>query len=229
MPTHTTPSGSICLLAGLGNPGPRYANTRHNIGFMAVEALRARLEQKFPHCLEMLSKPKGCYELWKAQVFAKTWLLVKPLTYMNLSGEAVAPLANFYKIPITDILAVHDELDLPLGRLRFKRGGGLAGHNGLRSLEACLGSRDFLRLRLGIGKPSQADVVNYVTSSFFPPEVPVLEKVLDAAANALLLFMEHGLSQSMQEANAINLAPAAEKAEPDPAAAKAGEKFDPTL
>lgn len=222
MTVNPLPPGSIALLAGLGNPGPRYAPTRHNIGFMAVDALRIRLEDKFPGCSERLVKPKGCYELWKAQVFGKTWLLVKPLTYMNLSGEAVAPLANFYKISPPGILAVHDELDLPLGRLRFKRGGGLAGHNGLKSLEACLGSRDFLRLRLGIDKPAQGEVINYVTSPFSATETTVLEKVLDAAAASLLLFMEHGLTPAMQEANSINLTPQREK--PQAAKNPSGER-----
>ena len=205
-------SAPMTMLVGLGNPGPRYHETRHNIGFMAIDALLRKLEDAFPGCCESLGKPKGCYELWRARVFKKNWLLVKPLTFMNLSGEAVGPLAGFYKLDIHDILVVHDELDLPLGRLRFKRGGGLAGHNGLKSLEACLGSRDFVRLRLGIDKPQQQEqMVNYVTSRFRPEEAAIVEKILPAAVSALLLYMEQGLTHAMQEANAVNFAPAPEK------------------
>ena len=193
------------MLAGLGNPGPKYQDTRHNIGFMAIDALRARLEDLFPGCCEEVTKPRGRHELWRARAFGKTWLLVKPMTFMNLSGEAVAPLAGFYKLAIPNILVVHDELDLPLGRLKFKQGGGLAGHNGLKSLDACLGSRDFARLRLGIDKPQDPEqVVNYVTSRFRPAELPVLEKTLPAAVSALLVYMEQGLTTAMQEANGIN-------------------------
>ena len=193
------------MLVGLGNPGPNYQDTRHNIGFMAIDALRARLEELFPGCCQEVTKPKGRYELWRARAFAKTWLLAKPLTFMNLSGEAVAPLAGFYKLDVGDILVVHDELDLPLGRMRFKRGGGLAGHNGLKSLDACLGSREFPRLRLGVDKPQDPDqIVTYVTSRFKPVELPVLEKILPAAVAALLLYMEQGLTPAMQEANGID-------------------------
>ena len=204
-------STPAALLAGLGNPGPKYQDTRHNIGFMVIDALRMRLEDLFPGCCEKLAKPKGCYELWRAQAFAKSWLLVKPQTFMNLSGEAVAPLAGFYKLNAQDILVVHDELDLALGRMKFKRGGGLAGHNGSKSLDACLGSRDFVRLRLGIDKPQdQAQIINYVTTRFSPTELPILEKALPAAVSALLLYMEQGLTLAMQEANAVDFAPKTE-------------------
>lgn len=204
----STPSA---MLAGLGNPGPKYQDTRHNIGFMVIDALRARLEGLFPGCCEEVTKPRGQYELWRARAFDQTWLLVKPMTFMNLSGEAVAPLASFYKLNIPNILVVHDELDLPLGRMKFKQGGGLAGHNGLKSLDACLGSRDFARLRLGIDKPqNQEQVVNYVTSKFRPAELPILEKTLPAAVSALIVYMEQGLTPAMQEANGINFAPSLE-------------------
>ena len=200
------------MLVGLGNPGPKYHETRHNIGFMVIDALLRKLEDAFPGCSEGLAKPKGSYELWRARVFDKTWLLVKPLTFMNLSGEAVGPLANFYKLSSHDMLVVHDELDLPLGRMRFKRGGGLAGHNGLKSLEACLGSRDFTRLRLGIDKPQQPEqMANYVTSRFRPDELSILEKILPAAVSALLLYMKHGLTRAMQDANTVNFVPVQEK------------------
>ena len=205
-------SPPVAMLVGLGNPGPKYHETRHNIGFMAIDALLRKLEDAFPGCSEKLLKPKGCYELWRTRVFNKTWLLVKPLTFMNLSGEAVAPLAGFYKLDSRDVLVVHDELDLPLGRMKFKRGGGLAGHNGLKSLEACMGSSDFIRLRMGIDKPQQQEqMVNYVTSRFRPEETVIVEKILPSAVSALLLYMESGLTQAMQEANAVNFAPVQEK------------------
>ncbi len=209
----TTYDSSIpaAMLVGLGNPGQKYQETRHNVGFMVIDALLRKLEDMFPGCSQSLVKPKGHYELWRARIFGKTWLLVKPLTFMNLSGEAVGPLAGFYKLDSRDILVIHDELDLPLGRMKFKRGGGLAGHNGLKSLEACLGSRDFLRLRLGIGKPqAEEQMASYVTNRFMPMERPVVEKILSTAAASLLLYMEHGLTRAMQDANAVNFAPALE-------------------
>lgn len=190
------------MLVGLGNPGSRYADTRHNIGFMVIDALIRQLEETFPGCSERIVKPKGSYELFRVHVFAKTWLLLKPMTYMNLSGEAAGPLAAFYKLKAQNILVIHDELDLPLGRIKFKQGGGLAGHNGLKSLEDCLGSRDFIRLRLGIDKPEQGEIVNYVTSRFKPVEMQALNKTLSEAVFALLSYMENGLSEAMRKANA---------------------------
>ena len=204
MSFYNSSASEISMLVGLGNPGARYQDTRHNVGFMVIDALLQELEKLFPGCAEKILKPKGRYELWRVKAFSRVWLLVKPLTFMNLSGEAVGPLAAFYKLDLQNILAIHDELDLPLGRMKFKRGGGLAGHNGLKSLEAYLGSREFIRLRLGIDKPEQGEVINYVTSRFKAEESPILKKTLSAAVSALLLYMKEGLTQAMQEANAVN-------------------------
>lgn len=204
MSSYDSSTPEVSMLVGLGNPGTRYQDTRHNIGFMAIDALLRQLEKLFPGCAEKILKPKGRYELWRVKAFSRVWLLVKPLTFMNLSGEAVGPLAAFYKLDRQSILVIHDELDLPLGRMKFKRGGGLAGHNGLKSLEACLGSREFLRLRLGIDKPEQGEVINYVTSRFKLEESSILEEILSAAVSALLLYMKNGLTQAMQEANAVD-------------------------
>ncbi len=211
---YASSASDVSMLVGLGNPGVRYQDTRHNVGFMVIDALLRQLEELFPGCGEKILKPKGRYELWRVKAFSRIWLLVKPLTFMNLSGEAVGPLTAFYKLDRQNILVIHDELDLPLGRMKFKRGGGLAGHNGLKSLEAYLGSREFIRLRLGIDKPEQGEVVNYVTSRFKPEELPILEKTLPAAVSALLLYMKEGLTRAMQEANAVNFSPK-EKAAPE--------------
>ena len=160
------------LVVGQGNPGERYARTRHNLGFMVLD----RLGLSF--------RPRG--EALVAE--AEGGLFLKPLTYYNLTGRAVAPLARFYKIPPERILVVHDEMDLPLGRIRFKAGGSAAGNRGVLSIEEALGTRAFHRLRLGIGKPPDPSRgAEYVLSPFREEELPVVERVLEAIEKALEL------------------------------------------
>lgn len=149
-PTHTM---TIKLIVGLGNPGSEYEHTRHNAGFWLIDGLARqwnaplRAEKKFHGETARANRPEG--EIW----------LLKPDTYMNLSGKAVAALAQFYKIPPAQILVVHDELDIPCGQIRFKLGGGNGGHNGLKDIQAKLGTADFYRLRLGIGHPGDRNLV----------------------------------------------------------------------
>lgn len=150
-------SSKIELIAGLGNPGSKYEGTRHNVGFWFVDHL---------------ARSKGCPlhhdnkfhgELGKTSIDGHDIWLIKPMTFMNRSGQAVSALANYYKIPVENILVIHDELDLPAGTLRLKKGGGHGGHNGLRDMIAHFSSNEFMRLRIGIGHPGASnEVSNYV-------------------------------------------------------------------
>jgi PTH1 family peptidyl-tRNA hydrolase len=155
---------------------------------------------------EKLSAPRQKFELWKAWLAplpSLPWLLLKPLTYMNLSGEAVRQVLAYYQLKPNDLLVAHDEMDLPLGRMRFKLGGGAAGHKGVLSIEQALGSGDFYRLRLGIGKKNTHDAVSYVTSSFAPGEQSVLEEVLQAACSFLPCFVETDFEEMRRRINSF--------------------------
>lgn len=170
----------IQLVAGLGNPGPEYAGTRHNAGFWWVERVAAavgaawRREARFHG--QVTRVRSGGHDTW----------LIEPATYMNLSGRAVAALARFYKIPPEALLVAHDELDLAPGVVKLKRGGGVAGHNGLKDIAAQLGSHDFWRLRIGIGHPGQgADVAGYVLR---PPRAEEAAAMDDAIGRSVELW-----------------------------------------
>ena len=194
------------LIAGLGNPGPQYDGTRHNIGFMAIDALHERLAKnafgRAPlETPQDISGVKHRCELWKAQHNGSMWLFCKPQTFMNLSGESIASLARFYRIPAESILVVHDELDIPLGRMRAKSGGGPAGHNGLKSIVNVLGTNEFNRLRIGIGKPEKGEVINWVLSRFSVSDRALVEKIVQAATDVMLIYMESGIKKAMQKAS----------------------------
>ncbi|HSO07601.1 MAG TPA: aminoacyl-tRNA hydrolase [Pelomicrobium sp.] len=185
-------SAPIQLVAGLGNPGPEYADTRHNAGFWWVERVGAprhaawRTEAKFHGQLARVRESGQ-----------ETWLL-KPATFMNLSGRAVAALARFYKIAPAAILVAHDELDLPPGVVKLKRGGGVAGHNGLKDIAMQLGTPDFWRLRIGIGHPGQgADVANYVLKAPRAEEGAAIEEAIERSAALWPLIAEGNLEAAM--------------------------------
>lgn len=196
------------LLAGLGNPGPKYAATRHNFGFMLVDALAEKLEDRASAGLAPVSAAKGKGDMWQARPVASKppWLLLKPMTFMNLSGDAVAPVLRFYKMQPDQLLVVHDELDLPMGRMKMKFGGGNAGHNGLKSIAERLGTNDFYRLRLGIGRPLVGETVDYVLSSFTQEELPTVSKILDAALKALATFARVGPERATEQVNSFRIA-----------------------
>lgn len=183
------------LIVGQGNPGAQYLRSKHNVGWQVLDRLG----------LEFRIKGNGgIAEL--ALGGEKGWVM-KPLTYYNGSGRAVAPLARFYKIPEDRILVIHDELDLPLGKIRFKKGGGNAGNYGLESITQALGSSAFHRLRIGIGKPpSPEEGANWVLSGFRPEQMPVLDKVLEAAAEAVKVWVVEGFQAAQQRFNGLNLA-----------------------
>lgn len=179
-PTESRKPVDLKLIAGLGNPGPQYLKTRHNAGFWFVDQLAAQYQTSFR------PEPKYKGETAKINIAGQPIILLKPLTFMNKSGESVAPLVNFYKFPLSSVLIVYDELDLPPGVARFKRGGGPGGHNGLRSLIRWLGSNEFARLRLGIGHPGQAsEVVHYVLRSAPPDEQALLQEAINASLHEI--------------------------------------------
>jgi len=170
----------MLLLVGLGNPGPKYAKNRHNIGFMAVDRIAARHGFGPWRARFQADVAEGAIASVKA-------LLMKPRTYMNESGRAVSEAARFYKTALADIVAFHDELDLAPGKLRVKVGGGNAGHNGLRSITAHMGN-DYKRVRLGIGHPGRDAVLSYVLNDFGKSEQPWVEALTDGVAEAAELL-----------------------------------------
>src|SRR6266481_5791191 len=172
------------LIVGLGNPGPRYARNRHNIGFMAAEALARHYG--FPAFRDRF---KG--ELSEGVIAGARRLLLRPQTFMNDSGDSVLAAMSFYKIAPEEIVVIHDELDLVPGKVRVKRGGGAAGHNGLRSMDRILGTQDYWRVRLGIGPPGQKGrVLGHVLGDFVKEDREWLLPVLDAVADAAPMLIE---------------------------------------
>jgi PTH1 family peptidyl-tRNA hydrolase len=170
-------SASVCLIAALGNPGGQYQYHRHNVGFMVGEELRRR------HGLPTLrNRFKGL--AGEGTIAGARVALLLPMTYMNLSGTAVAEAARWYKTSVDDLLVIHDEVELPFGEVRLKEGGGLGGHNGLRSIEQHLGSRDFWRVRVGVGRPGSTHrpLADHVLESFSEPREEVL-LLIGAAAD----------------------------------------------
>jgi PTH1 family peptidyl-tRNA hydrolase len=183
------------LVVGLGNPGARYVDTRHNVGFLVVDALarRARVDPS----KEQLGALVG-----KGSVGGQPALLAKPQSFMNLSGGPVQQLAAFHKVPLSRLVVVHDELDLPFGDVRVKVGGGHGGHNGLRDLHARLGSADYARVRVGISRPPREwDTADYVLARWTPDESARLLDVVDAAADAVESVVRDGTAAAMNKLN----------------------------
>jgi PTH1 family peptidyl-tRNA hydrolase len=185
------------VIAGLGNPGPQYQWTRHNAGFIFLDRL-AHLEN-IPITRKSFS---GLVGEWSHG--GKRLVLLKPQTFMNLSGRAVMQALQFYKLPLSQLVVAHDELDLPFGTVRFKQGGGHGGHNGLRSIMEQLGSGDFLRLRIGIGRPSHGDTTNFVLGTIPPDQMETLPRVLDGGLDMLEMMLDEGLPKAMSLYNNRN-------------------------
>ncbi|MFV0370788.1 MAG: aminoacyl-tRNA hydrolase [Azonexus sp.] len=181
------------LIVGLGNPGPEYADTRHNVGFWYVDRLAAQLKTGLAPQAKFFGLAARTGEFW----------LLQPTTFMNRSGQAVAALANFYKITPAEILVIHDELDLPPGGIRLKQGGGNGGHNGLKDIQAKLGSADFWRLRLGIGHPRTLNLAQQVVDFVLHPprkdELPDIEHALDRSLAAWPLIAAGGYASAQKE------------------------------
>jgi PTH1 family peptidyl-tRNA hydrolase len=178
------------LVVGLGNPGPEYARNRHNAGFMIIDLLATRVGARFGrHRRAVAQVAEGHLGAGGPRL-----VLAKPMTFMNLSGGPAAALSRFYKIPAERIVALHDELDIPYGQIRLKLGGGEGGHNGLRSLSQSLGTRDYLRVRFGIGRPpGRQDPADYVLSDFSVAERRELDLLVDKATDATEVILTSGL------------------------------------
>jgi len=183
------------LIAGLGNPGREYRENRHNIGFMALDRLAVRLGLSYSRLESKALLTKGEHQ-------GRRLLLAKPQTYMNLSGQAVGALLRYYKVPLENLLVIYDDVDLPLGSLRLRPGGGSSGQKGMASIIERLGSQDFPRLRIGIGRPpGRMEAAAYVLEDFSRQEAEVLPEILDRSAEAVLTFTVEGLAAAMNRFN----------------------------
>lgn len=181
-------SSALAMVVGLGNPGPGYAGHRHNVGAMVVDLLATRVGGRF-------KAHRGGAEVLEGRLGSRRVVLAKPRSYMNVSGGAVTGTARFFKIAPTDLVVVHDDLDLDFGVLKLKRGGGEGGHNGLRSISTSLDTRDYLRVRVGIGRPpGRMDPADYVLRDFSAAERRELDFLVDRAADAVEELLATGLT-----------------------------------
>ncbi len=191
------------IILGLGNPGKKYLNTRHNLGYMVVDAFLQRLERDSDWDVKNcsgLSQGSAWFCRWHQS--GQTFMLLKPGTYMNRSGIALAEAKRKHFFSPEQLLVVHDELDLEPGRIKMKKGGGFAGHNGLRSVAEQMGFRDFLRLRMGIGRPAPGrETASYVLQKFIPREKELLQEAMALAVEGLFMFCRQGFLEAQKEIN----------------------------
>lgn len=182
----------IQLFVGLGNPGAQYAATRHNAGFWWIDSVAAG------NGCKLLHESKFSGDAGRLKIHANEAWLLKPATFMNKSGRAVAALANFYKIPPEAVLVIHDELDLPAGSIKLKKGGGHGGHNGLKDIIACLGTNEFWRMRIGIDHPGDRNaVVNYVLNAPMREEQKLIDAAIDNSMPVLPALLEGNMDVAM--------------------------------
>lgn len=182
-------SSDTWLVAGLGNPGPGYAGNRHNVGQMVLDELAKRVGSKFKTHPSRAQIIQGRINVGGPRV-----VLAKPMTYMNLSGGPVANLAKFFGIGVENLIVVHDEIDIPFDTVKLKRGGGEGGHNGLRDISKAMGSKDYLRVRAGVGRPAgRMDTADWVLQDFSKSEKQNLPFLIDNSADAVELLMSSGL------------------------------------
>jgi PTH1 family peptidyl-tRNA hydrolase len=187
------------LVVGLGNPGPRYADTRHNVGFAVVDLLAERMGVRFA-----LHKRSNS-EIAEGRLSGDKVVLAKPRTYMNESGGPVAGLVRYFSVEPENLVVAHDDLDLDFGQIRLKRGGGEGGHNGLRSITRSLGTKDYLRLRFGIGRPpGRQDPADFVLKKFSGTERKELDFAVDLAADAAEALLEQGLEATQNRFHALS-------------------------
>ena len=185
------------LVVGLGNPGPQYAKTRHNVGFMVADVLAARIGVPFK-----VHKKSGA-EVATGRLGGRSVVLAKPRCYMNESGRQIGPLAKFYSIAPGDVIVIHDELDIDFSKVRLKLGGGEGGHNGLRSVAQALGSKDFQRVRIGIGRPpGRKDPAAFVLEPFSSTDRTEVPTLCELAADATELLAEVGLEPAQNQVHA---------------------------
>jgi PTH1 family peptidyl-tRNA hydrolase len=189
------PDQAPWLVVGLGNPGPAYAGNRHNVGFMVLDLLAERVHGRF-------KAHKGKADIVETRLAGERAVLAKPRSYMNMSGGPVVSLSRFFRVPVEQLVVVHDELDLAPGMLRVKAGGGDNGHNGLRSIRSSLASGEFLRVRVGIGRPpGRQDPADYVLRDFSAAERKELGVTVERAADAVESLIQDGLAQAQNAHN----------------------------
>jgi peptidyl-tRNA hydrolase, PTH1 family len=182
------------LIVGLGNPGSKYLWTRHNAGFMVLDELARRAGIPVTRKTFSGLYGEGAYR-------GERLLLLKPQTFMNLSGRSVNPALHFHRLSLQDLIVIHDDIDIPFGRIKLKEGGGHAGHNGLRSLMQELGGGQFARIRVGVGRPLHGDAADYVLSPFVRDEQALLPRILEGAVDFLELLLAEGLPKAMSLCN----------------------------
>jgi PTH1 family peptidyl-tRNA hydrolase len=187
------------LIVGLGNPGRAYANNRHNIGFLCVNHFARTQGIRF-------DRKQGRARIGLGKVAGNEVVVTKPQTYMNYSGQSVSSLIQKFNISLNDLIIIHDDLDLPLEKIRIRRGGSSAGHKGVNSIIGALGSQDFIRIRIGIGRPaapeiSETDIISYVLSDFTPDEKSTIAQVIPKASEAILCLLTEGLTSAMNRYN----------------------------
>ena len=190
---------SSFLFVGLGNPGQRYAQTRHNIGFRCIDFLAQR------NSIEITRK-RFAAKLGEGSIGGEHVVLAKPLTFMNDSGKAVQPISHWFKVAPERILVIYDDLDLPIGRLRLRPGGSSGGHRGINSIITDTGNQDFNRLRIGIGRPAQGDPIDYVLNAFSPDEERIISEVIKLVEPIVGCYLSEGIAQAMNRYNNVNLA-----------------------
>lgn len=182
------------MIAGLGNPGPHYAANRHNVGFMLLDRLAESYSLAF-------NRQQFRAHIAPGLMAGHRVLLAKPLTFMNLSGSAVGALFRFYKLEPARLMVVFDDLDLPLGKLRLRAGGGSGGHKGMQSIIERLGFDSFPRMRIGVGRPSHGDAADYVLTNFSADEQIEVERTFQRAQEAILTWLEKGIDEAMNQHN----------------------------
>lgn len=186
------------LIVGLGNPGEEYKGTRHNVGFDAIDIISRKYNIEVNR-----AKFKGMYG--EGFINGKKVMLLKPTTYMNLSGESIAEIANFYKIPHEDIVVIYDDISLDIGKLRIRAKGSAGGHNGIKSIISCLGEDAFPRVKVGVGAP-RGNLVSHVLGKFSPEEREILNKALEASSEAAVTILMESTNDAMNKFNGFNAA-----------------------
>ncbi|NLG50205.1 MAG: aminoacyl-tRNA hydrolase [Chloroflexi bacterium] len=196
---NSPPAGEgIHLIVGLGNPGPRYAKTRHNIGFMCIDYLAQEYDIS-------VKRKRFKALLGEGRIGAQRVVLAKPLTFMNDSGQAVSPISRWYKVPPERILIIHDDLDLPLGKIRLRPSGSAAGHHGMESIIAELGTSAFPRLRIGIGRPERGDPIDYVLGDFSRDQEATMRATLELVGRLIPMYLDEGITKAMNEFNSLTI------------------------
>jgi PTH1 family peptidyl-tRNA hydrolase len=204
----TNDGETMKIVVGLGNPGPKYAGTRHNVGFEVIDYLAAA-----PDCGPFRAKFHSLVSDWK--VAGEPVLLVKPDTFMNLSGRAVRAVVDFYKLAPADVLVVSDDFNLPLGKLRARSKGSHGGQNGLRDIQQQLGTDEYPRLRVGVGQPGPGEAVDFVLSRFKPGERKAVEQAVSKAADAVVVWVRQGIEAAMNRANGPDQPPNPKRPKPE--------------